>query len=155
MGHAEDIWRAKTDEELLEAGEQLAEYTEDGERIIRAELHRRGLPEPGPPIGACARCGRVIAPNHQADECSQCGEPLTPGILRALGAVAGRLKGEGRPAVTPAGEPLTVTWEIVRCEGASFSMLRAKISGGWLVANETDGALVFVPDAEYRWNENP
>lgn len=41
MGDAEDIWRAKTDEELLEAGEELSEYTEDGERIIRAELHRR------------------------------------------------------------------------------------------------------------------
>ncbi len=154
MGEAEEIWRAKTDEELLEAGEELSEYTADGERIIRAELHRRGLPEPGPPIGACASCGSAIAPNHQGDECPQCGEPLTPGILRALGAVAGRLRGESR-AVTPSGQLLTVTWEVVRCEGASFSMLRAKIPGGWLVANETAGALAFVPDAEYKWNDNP
>jgi hypothetical protein len=154
MSEAEEIWRAKTDEELLQAGEELSEYTEDGERIIRAELRRRGLPEPGPPIGACARCGRAIAPNHQADECPHCGEPLTPGILRALGAVAGRLREEVQPAVTPAGQLLTVTWELVRSEGANFSMLRANIPGGWLVANETDGALVFVPDAEHRWNEN-
>ena len=86
MADAEAIWAAKTDDELLEAARELPEYTEEGERIVRAELQRRGLPQPDPPIGECSRCGRSIARNHLHDECSQCGEPLPPEILRALGA---------------------------------------------------------------------
>jgi hypothetical protein len=42
---AERIWREKSDEELVEAGGRLSEFTAEGERIIRAELHRRGLPD--------------------------------------------------------------------------------------------------------------
>src|SRR2546428_12181014 len=86
MADAEAIWAAKTDDELLEAGGELSEYTEEGERIIRAELQRRGLPQPDPPIGECSRCGRSIARSHLHDECSQCGEPFPPEILRVLGA---------------------------------------------------------------------
>jgi hypothetical protein len=86
MADAEAIWAAKTDDELLEAAGELSEYTEEGERIIRAELKRRGLPQPDPAIGECARCGRSIARNQVHDECSQCGEPFPPEILRVLGA---------------------------------------------------------------------
>jgi hypothetical protein len=85
MRDAEAIWAAKTDDELLEAAGELSEFTEEGEGIIRAELHRRGLPQPDPPIGRCSRCGRSIASNHLGDECSQCGEPLPPEIVRELG----------------------------------------------------------------------
>jgi hypothetical protein len=83
---AEAIWAAKSDDELLEASGELFEYTEDGERIIRAELRRRGLPSPDPPIGKCSRCGRSIASNHPGDRCSECEEPFPSEILRKLGA---------------------------------------------------------------------
>lgn len=88
MADAEGIWADKTDDELLEAAGELSEYTEEGERIIRAELQRRGLQQPEPAIGACSRCGRSIARSQLHDECSQCGEPFPPEILRVLGAQA-------------------------------------------------------------------
>ena len=86
MADAEGIWAEKTDDELLEAAGELSEYTKEGERIIRAELQRRGLPQPEPPIGECPRCGRSIDRGHLHEECSQCGEPFPPEILRLLEA---------------------------------------------------------------------
>ena len=86
MADAEGIWAVKTDDELLEAAEELSEYAEEGERIIRAELQRRGLPQPDSPIGACSRCGRSIARSDLHEQCSQCGEPFPPEILRLLEA---------------------------------------------------------------------
>jgi hypothetical protein len=86
MADAEGIWAVKTDDELLEAAGELSEYTEEGERIIRAELQRRGLPLPDPPIGRCYRCGRSIARNQVDAVCSQCGEPFPSEVLRVLGA---------------------------------------------------------------------
>lgn len=154
MSESEEIWRAKSDDELLEAREDLSEYTEEGERIIRAELQRRGLPKPDAPIGSCPACGRPVARYHQGDQCSQCGEPLPPDILRALGAAAIESTDDMAMARASDGESLTVTWELVRSVGASFSLQRAKIPGGWLVANGSDGGLTFVPDAEHKWNEN-
>jgi len=76
------IWAAKSDDELLEAADELFEYTEEGEHIIRAELRHRGLPEPDPPIGKCVRCGRSIAFNHPGDRCSECDAPFPPEIRR-------------------------------------------------------------------------
>jgi hypothetical protein len=118
------------------------------------ELQRRGLPKPDPPIGSCPACGRPVARFHQGDQCSQCGEPLPPDILRALGAAAIESTDDMTVARASDGESLTVNWELVRCVGASFSLQRAKIPGGWLVASGSDGALTFVPDAEHKWNEN-
>jgi hypothetical protein len=46
MRDAERIWSEKSDEDLLEAGAHLAEYTEEGQRVIRAELTRRGFEDP-------------------------------------------------------------------------------------------------------------
>jgi hypothetical protein len=86
MAEAEGIWADKTDDELLEAAGELSEYTEEGERIIRAELQRRGLQQPDPPIGKCSRCGRSIARSPSQDECSQCGEPFPPEVLLVRGA---------------------------------------------------------------------
>lgn len=84
MSDAEAIWAAKTDDELLEAVEELSGFTEEGERIVRAELRRRGLPQPPPPIGTCSRCARSIASGSPTDECSQCGEPFPPEIVAVI-----------------------------------------------------------------------
>jgi rubrerythrin len=43
---AERIWSEKSDEHLLEAAADLEQFTADGQRIIRAELKRRGLEDP-------------------------------------------------------------------------------------------------------------
>jgi hypothetical protein len=48
MNDAEALWRSKTDEEVADAARQLSDYTEEGERIIRGELRRRGMAEPPP-----------------------------------------------------------------------------------------------------------
>jgi putative signal transducing protein len=48
MTDIDQIWRDKSDDELLEASESLSDFTEEAERVIRAELRRRGLPEPEP-----------------------------------------------------------------------------------------------------------
>ena len=154
MSKPEEIWRAKSDDELLEASEDLSEYTEEGERIILAELQRRGLPRPDPPIGSCPACGRSVARYHRGDRCSQCAEPLPPDIVRALGEAAIEPTDDMTMARTSDGGSLTVNWELVRCVGAGVSLQRARIPGGWLVANGSDGALAFVPDAEHTWNEN-
>ena len=47
---SEEVWRSKQDSDVLAAADRLADYTEEGDRLIRAELKRRGLPEP-PPTG--------------------------------------------------------------------------------------------------------
>jgi hypothetical protein len=152
MAEPRDLWRAKTDEELIEASQELSEYTEEGERIIRAELRRRGLAVPPPPISKCPSCGRSIS-GGAGDECAQCGEPYPPDILRALGAVAAQGARPSRIAKTSTGESLTLVWEDIRSDGAEFSVQRAKILGGWLVCG-TDGSVTFVPDAEHRWTES-
>ena len=46
MTDIEQIWRDKTDGEITEAAWNLSEYTEEAIRVIRAEVRRRGLPEP-------------------------------------------------------------------------------------------------------------
>lgn len=46
MSDAERIWREKSDDDLLEAAAQLDEFTDEGQRIIRAELKRRGMEDP-------------------------------------------------------------------------------------------------------------
>lgn len=72
----EQIWREKSDEDLVEAGERLFEFTTEGERIIRAELRRRGLPDPPAPVDYCWKCGRGIYAAGSADACDNCGEPF-------------------------------------------------------------------------------
>jgi len=77
---AERIWSEKSDEELVEAAANLAEFTPDGQRVIRAELKRRGLEDPveqageageelgdeTPPGVECLRCNvslRLLNPD--------------------------------------------------------------------------------------------
>lgn len=40
---AEEVWRRRSDEQLLEAARRLEEYTDEGRRVIETELLRRGL----------------------------------------------------------------------------------------------------------------
>jgi hypothetical protein len=90
---AEQIWRDKSDEDLVEAGERLFEFTAEGERIIRAELRRRGLPDPPAPVDYCWKCGRGIYAAGSADACDSCGEPFAE-------MVRGRLAKADGPLVT-------------------------------------------------------
>lgn len=39
----EEIWREKSDVEVVEALQEIDDYTEDGQRILRAEMERRGI----------------------------------------------------------------------------------------------------------------
>jgi hypothetical protein len=75
------FWRSQSDEQLLEAANALSDYTEDGEKIIRTELRRRGLAQPPEPIGRCATCGRSLHANDRDGVCAQCGTPFPPDIL--------------------------------------------------------------------------
>jgi hypothetical protein len=76
----EQIWREKSDEDVVEAGERLFEFTAEGERIIRAELRRRGLPDPAEPVDYCWKCGRGIYAGASADVCGDCGEALVEAV---------------------------------------------------------------------------
>ena len=43
MRDAEEIWRGRSDEQLVDAARHLDEYTEEGRSVIRSELLRRGM----------------------------------------------------------------------------------------------------------------
>lgn len=74
MDDAERIWREKSDEDLLDAAAELDQFTEAGQRVIRAELRRRGLEDPLEQAGdedggapdeeeaplQCLRCSAVL-----------------------------------------------------------------------------------------------
>jgi Domain of unknown function (DUF4234) len=83
----EEIWRRKSDEELLAADVRLSEYTELGQRIIVAEMERRGLSNSPTILDAervsdditgeeCGRCNSVV--QEGATYCWQCDAPLRP-----------------------------------------------------------------------------
>ena len=82
---AEEIWRAKPDEELIEASQRLSEFTLQGEGIIRAELRRRGLPDPPSPVDYCWKCGRAVYAGAEGDACVSCGEPYPEAVRARLG----------------------------------------------------------------------
>jgi hypothetical protein len=90
---AERIWREKSDEDLVEAGRRLFEFTAEGEQIIRAELRRRGLPDAPAPVDYCWKCGRGIYAGGPDDACGNCGEPLAQ-------TVSARLRGTDEPLIT-------------------------------------------------------
>ena len=89
MTDVEQIWRDKTDNEVAEAASTISEYTEEAARVIRAELQRRGLPEPVPDASPIhhedTRC--VFVANGQ-DEANQ-----IVAFLEAAG-IASALRGE-------------------------------------------------------------
>jgi hypothetical protein len=46
MGIDAESWRVMPDDRVADAAKHLSDYTEEGERIIRAELRRRGMADP-------------------------------------------------------------------------------------------------------------
>jgi hypothetical protein len=42
----EEFWQKKSDRELESAAREIAEYTEEAQQVIRAEMKKRALPEP-------------------------------------------------------------------------------------------------------------
>jgi hypothetical protein len=60
MEDVERFWRAKSDDEVARAAEQLDNYSDDGKRILRSELRRRGLAEPSS-SGQGGRTGQASA----------------------------------------------------------------------------------------------
>ena len=67
MTEAERIWQEKSDDALLEAAAELETYTEDGQRIIRMELRRRGLEDPVEQARFTAAAIGVEPPEPDAD----------------------------------------------------------------------------------------
>jgi hypothetical protein len=95
---AERIWSEKSDEDLIDAAGSLDEFTPAGQRIIRAELKRRGLEDPldqagekgdkveeaAPPGVECLRCNvslRLLNPGA-ADQAT--GWSMVPGLHTLL-----------------------------------------------------------------------
>ncbi len=69
---AERIWSEKTDDQLLEAGGQLGQFTAEGQRVIRAELVRRGYEDPVEQGGEAVleATGDVAPPPRECSRCS-------------------------------------------------------------------------------------
>ena len=61
MTEAERIWSETSDDDLLEAAAGLATYTDEGQRVIREELRRRGLEDP-------VEQARFAAPDPDVDD---------------------------------------------------------------------------------------
>ncbi len=72
MTDAERIWGERSDADLLDAAGDLDQFTPDGQRIIRAELKRRGLEDRVDRLGG-DEPGEGTAP---AVECLRCNVPL-------------------------------------------------------------------------------
>ncbi len=68
MSDMEKIWREKSDEDLLEAAAQLADFTEEGQRVIRAELQRRGMEDPVEQAGESASVIEATEPEEGGPE---------------------------------------------------------------------------------------
>ncbi len=49
-----------------------------------------------------------------------------------------------------------LTFELVptriACNSATFSIYRARVPGGWLVASRPNDSIAFVPDPEHSWD---
>lgn len=70
MTEAERIWREKSDEELLNAVMDLEGFTEEGRRVILAEIERRGLELPDEEDTLDA--GTHLDQDEEADEPLEC-----------------------------------------------------------------------------------
>jgi len=60
----ENVWREKVDAELESAARNLGDYTEQTKDVIRAELRRRGLPEPAGQVPVSASSHRAPVSNR-------------------------------------------------------------------------------------------
>jgi len=77
MTDAEQIWRARSDDDLLVAAGELDTYEDEGQRVIRDELRRRGLEDP-------VEQSRFIAPEAVAVQPEEADTPpaQNPNCLR-------------------------------------------------------------------------
>jgi hypothetical protein len=61
-----------------------------------------------------------------------------------------------RRPVEPVGDRRPLTFELllnrITCNSATFSIYRAKIHGGWLVAMRPHDQLAFIPDPQHEWD---
>ncbi len=82
MAGLKQLWAERSDEALEEAAENLLEYTEEGQRVIREELQQRSI--------------EVPAPKFQSEEASEVleeGVPIYSGPrYRDVAALQGTLK---------------------------------------------------------------
>jgi hypothetical protein len=62
MKDAREIWRSKTDEQVLEAFKTLHDYTDEGQEIIRGELSRCELTPGAVPL--VEETHIVMCPTH-------------------------------------------------------------------------------------------
>lgn len=83
MSDMEQIWREKSDEDLLEAAATLSDFTAEGQRVIRAELKRRGLEDPIEQVGQLA--------SEPSPSEAPAGEPATGGPADAESSPAEEL----------------------------------------------------------------
>ena len=72
MTNLEVFWQQNTDEALSDAARHLEDYTEETQRVILAEMRRRGLAKPQP--AHCVGCGRVLSVDYLY--CPGCGRSL-------------------------------------------------------------------------------
>jgi hypothetical protein len=75
MTNLERIWGSKSDDALLEAAASLDDFTDEGRRVVLAELEKRGLDVPEPEGGESGD-----APDHEL-----AGEALPDDPLSCLG----------------------------------------------------------------------
>ena len=94
MSDLEQLWRDKGDADLIEAAAQLEDFTDDGRRVIRAELKRRGMEDPveqaddakAEAADAEAEAGPLERPPFPDPECTRCrAEMLFRGTRTLLG----------------------------------------------------------------------
>jgi hypothetical protein len=130
----EQIWFEKSDEDLVEAGARLYEFTSEGERIIRAELRRRGLPDPPMPVDYCWKCGRGIYADGPDDACGNCGEPLAQAA---------------RARLTETDEPLTIEVVYRSRFAHEVELVTAQLEGAGIVTAQ--GASGFGRDVRLRY----
>ncbi|MGC9973359.1 MAG: hypothetical protein ABSE56_22515 [Bryobacteraceae bacterium] len=61
-----------------------------------------------------------------------------------------------RRPIDPMAERRPLTFELlvnrISCNSATFSIYRAKIPGGWLVAMRPHDQLTFIPDPQHQWD---
>lgn len=74
MSDIEQIWRDKSDEDLLEAAANLEDFTEEGQQVIRAELKRRGMEDPVEQVGEFARDTSTSEPEEGGPDDAPRGE---------------------------------------------------------------------------------
>jgi hypothetical protein len=77
-----EVWQRKSDEELRKASDNLQDYTEEGRRIIIAELARRSIEvtevgedaDQATPYAYCYHCGADVQVGSKM--CTACGKSL-------------------------------------------------------------------------------